>query len=241
MNRNHIKNVLSRLLWLLQKLNMASRAKKVLRDRVEELSGGRTAAFVNEGYWTDLVRTCSSQYKGYLHTLLHSVRKIQILSDFCIRNSWTKSLKKFRKIWISRHLLTLFTNKLSAVNPFKKRAKFKTRVWNFCGLYQKLKSEENEGKSYIVYCEASFLYFIAGIHIRPKFHDHSCHEDLLEKLKHQLEKSMEDIKQDELRHVKVPRKCYSNIQTKFYGLCKIQLEIRVSHYWNSVALFQNPI
>ena len=79
------------------------------------------------------------------------------------------------------------------------------------------------------------LVYLTGIHIRPKFHDHSCHEDLLQKLKHQLEKSMESIKQDELRHIKVPRKCATQI---FFSTFRVRAPKIVSRLRNHLKLFE---
>ena len=45
---------------------------------------------------------------------------------------------------------------------------------------------------------------ILGTHIRPHPYDHSCHEDPLEKLKHELEESLEAIHREEMNHIKVP-------------------------------------
>ena len=49
----------------------------------------------------------------------------------------------------------------------------------------------------------------SGIHIRPHPYDHSCHEDPLEKLKHELEESLSQVHREEMNHIKVPSK--SNI------------------------------
>ena len=52
----------------------------------------------------------------------------------------------------------------------------------------------------------------SGIHIRPHPYDHSCHEDPLEKLKHELEESLSQVHREEMNHIKVPSK--SNIVYK---------------------------
>ena len=55
----------------------------------------------------------------------------------------------------------------------------------------------------------------SGIHIRPHPYDHSCHEDPLEKLKHELEESLSQVHREEMNHIKVPSK--SNIEYKSWG------------------------
>ena len=68
----------------------------------------------------------------------------------------------------------------------------------------------------------------SGIHIRPHPYDHSCHEDPLEKLKHELEESLSQVHREEMNHIKVPSK--SNIVYKSCGefslllvqCCKVQ-------------------
>lgn len=50
------------------------------------------------------------------------------------------------------------------------------------------------------------LQFFSGSHIRPNFHDRSCLDDPLAKLKREIELAMEEIKQREREHIKVPSK-----------------------------------
>ncbi len=51
-----------------------------------------------------------------------------------------------------------------------------------------------------------FSSCISGIQIRPRFNDHSCLDDPLAKLKREIELAMEEIKQRERDHIKVPSK-----------------------------------
>ena len=51
-----------------------------------------------------------------------------------------------------------------------------------------------------------YLYLSIGSHIRPNFHDHTCHEDPFTKLKKEVDQAMESIKQEEMKHIIVPSK-----------------------------------
>jgi len=72
----------------------------------------------------------------------------------------------------------------------------------------------SDGLLYKSHCDLHREACLKGIHIRPKFHDHSCHEDPLEKLKHELEQSMETAKKEEMNHIKVPRACRQNYRDR---------------------------
>ena len=50
------------------------------------------------------------------------------------------------------------------------------------------------------------MYLSIGSHIRPNFHDHTCHEDPFTKLKKEVDQAMESIKQEEMKHIIVPSK-----------------------------------
>ena len=63
----------------------------------------------------------------------------------------------------------------------------------------------------------------AGVQIHPSLHDHSCLEDPLAKLKREIELAMEEIKERERDHIRVPSKW------------KIRAEI---HHCHSYAIFQ---
>ena len=49
-------------------------------------------------------------------------------------------------------------------------------------------------------------YIFSGIHIYPLFGNQSCHEDPLAKLKRELEKAEEEIREVERIKIKVPSK-----------------------------------
>ena len=51
-----------------------------------------------------------------------------------------------------------------------------------------------------------YIYLSIGSHIRPNFHDHTCHEDPFTKLKKEVDQAMESIKQEEMKHIIVPSK-----------------------------------
>ena len=53
-------------------------------------------------------------------------------------------------------------------------------------------------KNYVIF------FSLQGSHIRPHFHDRSCLDDPLAKLKREIETAMEEIKQREREHIKVP-------------------------------------
>ena len=53
-----------------------------------------------------------------------------------------------------------------------------------------------------------------GSHIRPNFHDRSCLDDPLAKLKREIELAMEEIKQREREHIRVPSKWKTKIKQK---------------------------
>ena len=57
-----------------------------------------------------------------------------------------------------------------------------------------------------MYLQISILYLSIGTHIRPNFHDHTCHEDPFTKLKKEVDQAMESIKQEEMKHIIVPSK-----------------------------------
>ena len=57
-----------------------------------------------------------------------------------------------------------------------------------------------------MYLQIPILYLSIGTHIRPNFHDHTCHEDPFTKLKKEVDKAMESIKQEEMKHIIVPSK-----------------------------------
>ena len=63
----------------------------------------------------------------------------------------------------------------------------------------------------------------SGIHIRPHPYDHSCHEDPLEKLKHELEESLSQVHREEMNHIKVPSKI--NIVYKSLGELSLLLTL----------------
>ena len=50
------------------------------------------------------------------------------------------------------------------------------------------------------------MYLSIGSHIRPNFHDHTCHEDPFTKLKKEVDQAMESIKREEMKHIIVPSK-----------------------------------
>ena len=54
------------------------------------------------------------------------------------------------------------------------------------------------------------MYLSIGSHIRPNFHDHTCHEDPFTKLKKEVDQAMESIKQEEMKHIIVPSKYIFN-------------------------------
>ena len=58
----------------------------------------------------------------------------------------------------------------------------------------------------IINTEFYYLYLSIGSHIRPNFHDHTCHEDPFTKLKKEVDQAMESIKQEEMKHIIVPSK-----------------------------------
>jgi len=72
----------------------------------------------------------------------------------------------------------------------------------------------SDGLKYKSHCDLHRQACLKGSHIRPKFHDHSCHEDPLEKLKHELEDSFASIKRHEMNHIKVPRACRQNYRDR---------------------------
>lgn len=68
----------------------------------------------------------------------------------------------------------------------------------------------SNGLLYKSHCDLHRQACIQGIHIRPNFHDHSCHEDPFSKLKHEVDNAMESIKRKEMSHIIVPRTCRQN-------------------------------
>jgi len=56
----------------------------------------------------------------------------------------------------------------------------------------------SDGLKYKSHCDLHRQACLKGTHIRPHPYDHSCHEDPLEKLKHELEESLEAIHREEI-------------------------------------------
>lgn len=89
----------------------------------------------------------------------------------------------------------------------------------------------SDGLLYKNHCDLHRQACLKGIHIRPKFHDHSCHEDPLEKLKQELEQSLDAVKRHEMNHIKVPRACRQNYRDRMR-------EYLIS--WMSLTVSQQP-
>jgi len=68
----------------------------------------------------------------------------------------------------------------------------------------------SDGLLYKSHCDLHRQACLKGSHIRPNFHDHTCHEDPLTKLKKEVDQAMESIKQEEMKHIIVPRSCRQN-------------------------------
>jgi len=72
----------------------------------------------------------------------------------------------------------------------------------------------SDGLKYKSHCDLHRQACLKGTHIRPHPYDHSCHEDPLEKLKHELEESLAAIHREEMNHIKVPRACRQNYRDR---------------------------
>ena len=68
------------------------------------------------------------------------------------------------------------------------------------------------------------MYLSIGSHIRPNFHDHTCHEDPFTKLKKEVDQAMESIKQEEMKHIIVPSKYIFN--TLLYPILNTYIQKR---------------
>lgn len=68
----------------------------------------------------------------------------------------------------------------------------------------------SDGLLYESHCELHRKACLNGVHVRPQFYDRSCYEDPLAKLKREIEKAMERVREQEREHIKVPRACHQN-------------------------------